>query len=646
MEAKNHDVSLEEVPEAGWDWAKPRLLARLERLKSLVRERPPCKKAVREELHRLAGTFGCFGFTDCSRLARSLEESVLKGEDPSGFTVQLDRLQSGIGERATQGPGRILAEVAIFSRDDFPLLDFVALGYSRDIAIRPVDGLEDLIGRNWDTIILDSEHSCVSHFPTDLGVRLLTLVRPADLESNLRAVELGSETTCPRGEHPRVIFGVLCQMLESSDLQTRRLLVLDEDGSSESSLRLLPPQECLIERARTASELWKKLGIFMPDVILLEQNSRGPGTPKLCRAIRAEYRWRDLPIIALSGSSAREALLELYEAGADDVLTKPLDEELLLSCLAGHWRRRRAQETGFCDELTALPTRKLASRELGRMLSLVRRQRSSMAICVLDLDHFKQVNDVHGHAMGDQVLARLGQLLKTNFRTEDVVSRWGGEEFLIGMINCDGVQATIRMERLLDSFSKFEFASAAGTFRPTFSAGVATFPATGDDLRILYRQADAALYQAKSQGRAQVVLKDGFTDDDAVERVDIALLEDDEELASLLIRAFEARGFSCLHFRDGLRALEAWVEAEILPPKVLVIDNALPGLTGVEFLKRIVGRDLLKDSKVITLSAVMEDSEILETVTLGAWEHIPKPFRLNEMVRKVERLLTFPGRVD
>ncbi len=122
------------------------------------------------------------------------------------------------------------------------------------------------------------------------------------------------------------------------------------------------------------------------------------------------------------------------------------------------------------------------------------------------MDHFKRVNDHYGHAAGDEVLRRLGELLLRSFRGEDIVARWGGEEFIVGMYGMsrdDGVQ---RLAAVLKTWRQEEFSGPGDVqFRITFSAGVAEYPTDGADLQALYRAADQTLYQAKKAGRDRVL---------------------------------------------------------------------------------------------------------------------------------------------
>jgi diguanylate cyclase (GGDEF)-like protein len=157
------------------------------------------------------------------------------------------------------------------------------------------------------------------------------------------------------------------------------------------------------------------------------------------------------------------------------------------------------------DVLTGIATRRRGIEGLDRYFRLAQRQRVAMSVAIVDLDHFKMLNDRHGHVIGDIVLRRVAGLLASRFRGEDVVARWGGEEFLIGMYTMSKEGAARRLEQTLETLRREGFEAGDERVHVTFSAGVAEFPADGDDWPALYRVADAALMNAQRNGRARIV---------------------------------------------------------------------------------------------------------------------------------------------
>jgi diguanylate cyclase (GGDEF)-like protein len=238
---------------------------------------------------------------------------------------------------------------------------------------------------------------------------------------------------------------------------------------------------------------------------------------EVCRAIRADgsepYRY----LMLLTARDDKAHIVEGLEAGADDYLTKPCDPvELKVRLRAG---RRvvelqseliRAREAlrfeATHDSLTGLMNRAALLPQLERELSRSRRSSGHVAVIMGDIDHFKRVNDTHGHFIGDIVLREVAQRLARSIRTYDTVGRLGGEEFLVVLPDCDAGTGTVVAERLRLAVASKAVRGDDLEIPVTMSFGVASTDlnesASAADL---IRAADAALYRAKFAGRDRVV---------------------------------------------------------------------------------------------------------------------------------------------
>ena len=176
---------------------------------------------------------------------------------------------------------------------------------------------------------------------------------------------------------------------------------------------------------------------------------------------------------------------------------------LLAEMAAPHLDVARLAVLSQTDDLTLLYNRRFLDDVLPREIDRARRYGHALSVLVLDLDHFKQVNDRHGHATGDEVLRILGDRLRAFSRLADVALRWGGEEFVVLMPETNGAQAREVAERLRVGIGHPPFSTSAGDVICTLSVGVASLDA-GDDAVGLMRRADDALYRAKRAGRDQV----------------------------------------------------------------------------------------------------------------------------------------------
>ena len=250
---------------------------------------------------------------------------------------------------------------------------------------------------------------------------------------------------------------------------------------------------------------------MVPTVVILDVNMPSVNGIELCRAIRSDHRWRSLPVLFLTAHRDAATIQSLFEAGADDYVSKPIIGAELLTRLSNRVERaqlfRRLAET---DDLTGAVMRRQSINVLGRYLRLARRQQQPVSLSILDVDHFKSVNDRYGHAVGDTVLSWVAAAMLKMFRAEDLVARWGGEEFLVAMYGTSRENAAGRLEALLDQIRDMAFEDDDGNpFSVTVSAGVAAYPRDDVTLDGLIRVADDSLYSAKESGRDRMVIAEG-----------------------------------------------------------------------------------------------------------------------------------------
>jgi two-component system, cell cycle response regulator len=242
----------------------------------------------------------------------------------------------------------------------------------------------------------------------------------------------------------------------------------------------------------------------MPDISGLE----------LCRRIRAEGQTFYAYVILLTGNTNKEEVIEGLASGADDYLTKPFHPgELHARVKVGrrvadlhqqlHAKNRQLEELALTDSLTGLPNRRAIDAWAAHELSAAGRHDFPVWVAIADLDHFKSINDTHGHDAGDVVLKSFAAVLKSNTRQSNICGRLGGEEFLVIITHVkERENITIAIERIRQEFGRRTFTVAGQTFGATVSFGIAGFRGTTPpNLGDLVARADAALYLAKRRGR-------------------------------------------------------------------------------------------------------------------------------------------------
>jgi diguanylate cyclase (GGDEF)-like protein len=244
---------------------------------------------------------------------------------------------------------------------------------------------------------------------------------------------------------------------------------------------------------------------FNPEVLLLDVNMPGCSGPELAQMVRFNDDWLRVPIIYLSAETdiARQ-MSALIKAG-DDFITKPISDNSLITTVFARAQRARLLSNALSrDSLTGLLKHADIKEQVAIEQERALRSGKAASVVMLDIDHFKQVNDSHGHAVGDSVIRALANLLRQRLRRIDSLGRYGGEEFLAVLPDCSGEQAVRIVDEIRQQFSAIRFAGEHDEFSVTLSAGIAC--AQGQSPDQLMEQADRALYLAKHSGRNQVRL--------------------------------------------------------------------------------------------------------------------------------------------
>lgn len=242
------------------------------------------------------------------------------------------------------------------------------------------------------------------------------------------------------------------------------------------------------------------------DLILLDWHLGDCTGPEVAAMLRQVGTLAGVPIVFLSSERSLARQMSALHRGADSFLTKPIPPAHLIGAVLAQARRGRVLR-GYMsrDGLTGLLNHSAIEQRVEEELALARRAGHPLSLAMLDLDHFKRVNDTYGHAMGDRVLKGFCQILSRRLRRSDVLGRYGGEEFVALLPGTAPEEARGLMERILQEFRDLRFPSPEGSFTCAFSGGIAGFPGQ-DSAAALRDAADAALYEAKGAGRARIVV--------------------------------------------------------------------------------------------------------------------------------------------
>jgi diguanylate cyclase (GGDEF)-like protein len=301
----------------------------------------------------------------------------------------------------------------------------------------------------------------------------------------------------------------MVQVLEQRRALPQRVLIVDDDVDLAAHYRLaLLSAGMEVEVLHEPEVILETLSAFRPELVLMDMYMPKFSGPDLAGVIRQYDKWTSLPIIYLSAETDLDKQVEAMNRGADDFLTKPISDAQLISSVRGRIERARHLDGQINkDSLTGLL--KHASIKEAIELEVIRSRRSGkpVSVAMLDIDHFKMVNDTYGHAMGDVVISSIAMLLRQRLRQSDIIGRYGGEEFAVALPECDSKTAYQLLDDLRQRFASVRFSHDGKDFNCAISVGLASSADYADSNGAqLLIAADAALYAAKRGGRNQVRL--------------------------------------------------------------------------------------------------------------------------------------------
>jgi diguanylate cyclase (GGDEF)-like protein len=244
----------------------------------------------------------------------------------------------------------------------------------------------------------------------------------------------------------------------------------------------------------------------MPDLVLLDVDLPDVDGYALARMMRQEPRLALVPIVFLTARQTVADEMEGLRAGGDDFQSQPVERaHLLQEVLTRTERGRRIREMVHRDGLTGVLNHATLMAELEHAIAYASRHGEALSFLMLDLDHFKRVNDTWGHLVGDQVLMHVARVFRAGVRGSDMLGRYGGEEFAIILRKCPPANGRAIAEKLRTMLKESPLKAAGGPeISLQVSIGVASFPGSGQSATAVATAADLALYRAKSAGRDRV----------------------------------------------------------------------------------------------------------------------------------------------
>jgi diguanylate cyclase (GGDEF)-like protein len=255
-------------------------------------------------------------------------------------------------------------------------------------------------------------------------------------------------------------------------------------------------------------EIMQALLDFNPELILMDVYMPGCTGLELAKVIRQNISYLNLPIVFLSSETDQEQQYAALRMGGDDFLVKPIQDDHLISSVITRVQRSRKLASAITrDSLTGLINHAKIREQLELEVLRAERQGSTLSFAMIDLDHFKNINDSYGHVVGDHVIREISRELKQQLRRTDIIGRYGGEEFAVILPDTAEKAAEYALDKIREEFAKKSHIFGDDSFSVSFSCGISGFPNHKRAEDIVTR-ADEALYKAKEKGRNCTVVAD------------------------------------------------------------------------------------------------------------------------------------------
>ena len=488
-------------------------------------------QSLSTRFHRLSGSGGSYGFPQISEISREMEHWLKSS--PAAGREQVTKLEHAV---------KRLSDAFDTAADKLGLpaeASAVSEFGWRALVVGPQDQLRDQITQALETsgflvrtetgrgeprqlhlterpdlVVIQVDPGHVDPYSTASAwsgagaarPRSLVLVDPVGVTDQIRALAAGVDLILP-ADRVGLELPKYAKTLARIGAPPPRVLLVEEDQAranlitswmEQANIQVIYCADGIAARDMLAKET--------PDLILMDLRLPGLDGLSLARLVRQNPRFGLVPIVFLTAEDRVADQIEALRAGADHFLVEPADQHLLTQLVINRAERgRRIREMVHRDGLTGLLNHATLMAELEHAVEYARRHGETFAFLMIDLDHFKRINDLHGHLVGDQVLLHIAKVFQSTARGSDLIGRYGGEEFGMILRRTDRHGASVLAGKLRHALMEQPAVVENGVTIPVrISMGVACYPTDGMTAAQLAFQADQALYKSKAGGRDRI----------------------------------------------------------------------------------------------------------------------------------------------
>ncbi len=443
---------------------------------------------------------------------------------------------------------------------------------------------------------------------------------------------------------PQTLLENIIQILEPTKKIEAKIFILDDDSLILRFVKvLLEPWGLQVNTFNNPLQFWQEIENIIPDLIILDVQMPDINGIELCQMIRNDSKWSWIPILILTGDKNPETLQNIFAAGADDFVSKPIiAPELVTRILNRLERSRLLKKQAEIDNLTGLFNRHRSSVDLDRLLRLAKQYQQPFCLVVLSIDNLVQINRSYGHQVGDKILRQLAYTLQKELRNEDIIARWDGAEFLVGMYGINHSNGVEWFAEILELFKLIEFPIPnAEIINTTFSAGVTQYPDDGSEIKILYQLATRALDNAKQNG-GNCVLASNWQPlkTQPIPLFDVVLVHQQSPFAISIMQALSIRGYHAHWLQDVDNILTIiGGNNPSLYGKVILLEDNLSKLSGLEILNNFKRDKITQRSKVLWLShqSSNQSIEVEQALSLGCFDYINVPCNISAFMQRINQ---------
>ena len=418
-----------------------------------------------------------------------------------------------------------------------------------------------------------------------------------------------------------------------------KILLIDDDITVLNILESIFTSEgytvYICDDSQTAMDI---IALSKPDLILLDILMPKVNGYEILARIKERPDYSDICVIFLSAMNDIETKIKGMVSGIDDYITKPFNlREVVLRVEMVLRRAKKYKEKLLLDSLTGAYSRYYLNERIKDELERYKRSKTIFSVAFIDLDFFKRINDNYGHITGDFVLKQFAEFIGINIRECDCLFRYGGEEFILLLLDTNEQHAFLAVDRLREAFTKKPICFSGNDLYITFSCGIKEVDEKVKSVSQLLGMVDEAMYAAKKAGRNKVVKYSSLSNETENSKT-LLIVDDESTILKLLSERFCGAGYNVVLASTGQQAIQIASEQFI---DAIVLDLILPDVDGLEICRKIKENPLSRNTRIVILSNRSSESDIIEGFHCGADDYVTKPFSIAELEVRIIRILKY-----